>query len=307
MSVTKTPDLNFDIADYRDIYPFASHYLNINGLNYHYLDEGSGEVVLMLHGNPTWSFYFRNLVLALRNNFRVIVPDHIGCGLSDKPQHWDYTLENHIANVQKLVESLGLTKINLVVHDWGGMIGFGLAVQNPTNFHSIVAMNTCAFRLPEINSFSLRISSCRIPVFGKIAVRVLNAFARGAVHFATITNAMTEHEKKGLMAPYNSFQNRIATHKFVLDIPLNPRHRSWDTLVNIESRLHLLAEHPLQIIWGMKDFCFDQYFLQEWQRFFPHAPIHRIPLAGHYVLEDARLEVCTVIDAFLHSGVSSEQ
>jgi haloalkane dehalogenase len=258
----------------------------------------------MLHGNPTWSFYFRNLVLSLRDRFRVIVPDHIGCGLSDKPQKWDYTLENHITNAQKLIAHLGLQKINLVVHDWGGMIGFGTAVRQPENFKSIVAMNTCAFRLPEVNSFSLRIASCRIPVFGKVAIRAFNAFSRGAVHFASTTDAMTEHEKKGLMAPYNNFKNRIATHKFVLDIPLKPSDHSWETLLHIESNLHLLLQHPLQIIWGMKDFCFDRHFLREWKRFFPQAPVHQIREAGHYVLEDARQEVCGVVNDFLRSGVT---
>jgi haloalkane dehalogenase len=294
------PALNFDINEYKDLYPFESHYLEIDGLKYHYLDEGGGDdVLLMLHGNPTWSFYFRNLVLALKEHFRIIVPDHMGCGLSDKPQRYEYTLDQHISNLEKLLEKINPSSISYLVHDWGGMIGFGSALKRVEKVKKLIALNTCAFRLPDVNSFSRRIGVCRIPGFGKIAVQAFNAFAKGASVFCTVTEKMSEREKKGLLAPYNNYRNRIATHQFVLDIPLSPAHRSYQTLLNIEENLHKFANHPLKVIWGMQDFCFDRHFLREWKRFFPNADVHQIRDAGHYVIEDARDEVIQQVKSFL--------
>ena len=127
--------MNLKDDELKRIYPFKSNYLQIGGINYHYVDEGESpagaETVLMLHGNPTWSFYYKELILALKDRYRVIVPDHIGCGLSDKPQDYDYTLENHIKNIETLADELGLKNITLAMHDWGGAIGMGFAVNNP--------------------------------------------------------------------------------------------------------------------------------------------------------------------------------
>jgi len=136
------------------LFPFASHYLETRGLRMHYLDEGPRDAppVLMLHGNPTWSFYYRNLVKALSQTHRCIVPDHIGCGLSDKPgdEKYDYRLASRIEDVDTLIEHLGLCRpLNLVVHDWGGMIGFAWAVKNPERISKLVVLNTAAFPLPE--------------------------------------------------------------------------------------------------------------------------------------------------------------
>ena len=119
-------------GDVRQLYPFDGRlYLLTNGHCLHYLDEGAGPPVLMLHGNPTWSFYYRDLVLGLRDHFRCIVPDHLGCGLSDKPQDFSYRLEDHIRHVEELVEHLQLERVHLVVHDWGGAIGMGFATRQP--------------------------------------------------------------------------------------------------------------------------------------------------------------------------------
>ena len=124
--------------DWRPLYPFASHYAVIAGGRQHYLDEGRGPAVVMLHGNPTWSFYYRNLVLALRDEHRVIVPDHMGCGLSDKPQEYTYTLRQHIDNLEHLLdEELQVPEVDLVVHDWGGAIGMGYAVRHPERIRQI--------------------------------------------------------------------------------------------------------------------------------------------------------------------------
>ncbi|MFG0240577.1 MAG: alpha/beta fold hydrolase, partial [Gimesia chilikensis] len=123
-------------------YPFASHWLKIDGHQYHYLDEGQGEPLLMVHGNPTWSFAWRRLVKQLSGSYRVIAVDHMGCGLSDKPQDYSYTLGTHIANLKTLITELDLKNITLFAHDWGGAIGMGTAVDLPERFGKFVLMNT---------------------------------------------------------------------------------------------------------------------------------------------------------------------
>jgi haloalkane dehalogenase len=298
---------DIDISGFRDIYPFESRYLKINyaqngpggELNYHYIDEGEsgGAPVVMLHGNPTWSFYYRNLISALKGSHRAVAVDHIGCGLSDKPQKYDYTLENHINNFEYFIESKGLKNITLVVHDWGGAIGMGYAVRHPENIKKIIVMNTAAFRSDFI---PLRINICKIPLFGDIAVRGFNAFAKAAVYMATADPAgLSEKVKSGYLAPYNNYHNRIATLRFVEDIPMAPSHPSYKTLIDIENKLTLLKDKPVLVIWGAKDFCFTLEFMKKWKRFFPAADVRNIPHAGHYVLEDARELIIPWVKKFL--------
>ncbi len=149
------------MTDFKELYPFRSNFLDLDGLKYHYLDEGTGANLLMLHGNPTWSFYYRNLILGLKDEYRILAPDHIGCGLSDKPQQYNYTLARHIANLEILIDKLKLKDITLVLHDWGGAIGMGFAVKHPELVKRFVIFNTAAFLMPEIH-FLLKI--CRMPL-----------------------------------------------------------------------------------------------------------------------------------------------
>ncbi|RMH73381.1 MAG: alpha/beta fold hydrolase [Gemmatimonadetes bacterium] len=281
----------------RKLYPFESHVLRIGGYRYHYLDEGRGEEALvMLHGNPTWSFYYRHLVLAFRDRYRVIVPDHMGCGLSDKPQSYRYQLDQHISNLERLLETLQVTQLTLVMHDWGGAIGMGYAVRHPERIKRLVVFNTAAFRSSKI---PLRINLCRIPVVGDIAVRLFNGFAGGAIYMAT-TKRMAPGVKAGYLLPYNSYRNRIATLRFVQDIPLEARHPSYSTLVEIEQGLHQFKNHPMLIIWGNKDWCFTRdHFLLRWKARFPQAEIHEFEDAGHYVVEDAHERIIPLMELFL--------
>jgi len=257
----------------------------------HYVDEGpqDGEVVLCVHGNPTWSFYYRRLVQALSCDRRVIAPDHIGCGLSVKPQDWSYRLADHIANLERLVLDLDLRNIHLVVHDWGGAIGTGVAVKHPERFRSISASNTAAFPSKRIPT---RIDVCRLPVFGPLAIRGLNAFARAATIMAVEKRErMTTTVRAGYLAPYGNWQDRIATLRFVQDIPLSPKHPSFATLQEIDAGLPRLAHLPVNLYWGERDWCFTPEFRREWQARFPDAQVLAIEDAGHYVLEDAHEEI----------------
>jgi len=137
-----------DRSAWQHLYPFTSRFIERGGLKYHYLDEGCGEPVLMVHGNPTWSFYFRTLIKALSNTYRVIAPDHIGCGLSDKPNldRYDYRLKSRIDDLTDLIARLDLKeKVTLVLHDWGGAIGLAAALRRPEQIGRLVIFNTAAF------------------------------------------------------------------------------------------------------------------------------------------------------------------
>jgi len=283
------------------LYPFEPRSFRTPlGARMSYLDEGprSDEAVLMLHGNPTWSFYYRDLVHELSPSIRCIVPDHVGMGLSEKPGHYDYRLGGRIADLEALVESLGLNRVHLVVHDWGGAIGFGLATRRPERVGRIVILNTAAF---VSNAIPKRISLCRVPVLGEFLVRGLNGFAEPATWMAMAARRLTWDERRAYLYPYGSWSDRIAVHRFVRDIPLEPGHPSRATLEAIERALPVLARHPKLILWGARDFCFDDTFLSRWRGIYPDARIDRIERAGHYVLEDAGPEAAQSIGTFLRS------
>jgi haloalkane dehalogenase len=281
-------------------YPFKSNYLDLGGIKYHYLDEGSGEPVVMVHGNPSWSFYYRNLALALRDSYRVIVPDHIGCGLSDKPdeKNYNYTLERRVEDLETLLSHLGLDKnITLVVHDWGGMIGMAYAVRHPEKIKRLVILNTSAFHLPKTKKFPWQLWLTRTPL-GAFLVRGFNAFSLGAVIFGS-KKPMPGKIRKAYLAPYNSWANRIAVLRFVQDIPLKPGDPAYQLVSEVENNLNKFANKPMLICWGEKDFVFDHHFLNEWIKRFPKAQVHRFSDAGHYVLEDAENEIIPAVKNFL--------
>ena len=283
----------------REIYPFPSRLLTIDGINLHYIDAGPADAppVLMLHGNPTWSFMYRHLINALKSDRRVIAVDHIGCGLSDKPQNYSYRLEAHIRNVSALIDSLNLTNISLIVHDWGGAIGMGVATRRPDRFERFVIMNTGAW---NSNAMPWRIMAGRCPLFGALAIRGFNAFARGALSMALeFPDRLTEIEKSGYLFPYDNWSNRIATLRFVQDIPMTRRHPTYETLDAISNALDVLKPKPMLIEWGMKDWCFTPLFLDGWRARFPDAIVEEHAAAGHYVFEDARAELTESVSAFI--------
>lgn len=288
------------VAPFATEYPFESRYLELaDGLRYHYLDEGprDGEVLLFVHGNPTWSFHFRHAILALRQTHRCIAVDHIGCGLSDKPETYEYRLARHVDNLAALVRHLGLVRITPVLHDWGGPIGLGLCDRERERVARLVLFNTSAFtglRAPW------RIRICRTPGVGALAVRGLNAFAVAATVMALERRErMTRPVKRGYLAPYDSFKNRVATLRFVQDIPLSPSHPSYAELARIEASLPNLRDVPICLIWGGMDWCFTTEHLHRFQQVWPHAESHLDERAGHYVLEDARERALAWLVRFL--------
>jgi haloalkane dehalogenase len=275
------------------------------GLRMHYLDEGQGKPVVMVHGNPTWSFYYRRLAEALAPTHRVIVPDQMGCGFSDKPDdsRYDYTLASRVDDLEALLGHLGVDReVTLVLHDWGGMIGMTYAARHPERIAALVLMNTATFHMPRKKRFPWALWICRDTALGAWAVRGLNAFARGTAWIGCTRERLSRTLRDAYAAPYDSWDHRIAIHRFVQDIPLRPGDRCYDLVTWVEGQLEKLSGVPTLIAWGMKDFVFDRPFLEEWLRRFPRAEVHEYPLGGHYVLEDEAETLIPLIRRFLDSS-----
>ena len=280
-------------------YPFQSHTMDLGaGVVMHYLDEGPRvqHILLMLHGNPTWSYFYRGLIAGLSDTWRCVAPDHVGCGLSSKPAQYPYRLEQHIENLVRLVDHLGVKKVSLILHDWGGAIGMGLATRRPELVERLVVMNTAAFWSARI---PWRIRLCRLPWLGALLVRGCNAFAAGALSMAMGGERLKGEVAGSYILPYDSWDNRVAVHEFVRDIPVHAGHVSYGVLRGIEAALPHFKDHPVLLLWGMRDFCFNAEFLERWRREFPAARMVRYEHAGHYLLEEAGGEILGEVRAFL--------
>lgn len=281
------------------LYPFTpASFTTPRGARMSFLDEGprTDEAVVLLHGNPTWSFFYRDLVRDLAPSVRCVAPDHVGMGLSGKPEGYDYGLASRIADVEALVAHLGLRRVHLVVHDWGGPIGLGLAGRDPGRVGRIVIMNTAAFPSTRIPA---RIALCRAPLLGALLVRGLNGFAEPATWMAMASRRLAWDERRGYLFPYGSWADRVGVHQFVRDIPLEPAHRSRPVLEEVARGLPRLAGHEKLLVWGLRDFCFDEGFLSRWRGLYPDARCVRLEKAGHYVLEDAGTDARSPIRDFL--------
>ena len=298
--------MNADPQVPRELYPFAGQHLDLDGLDYHYLDEGSGAPIVMVHGNPTWSFYYRDLVRALRDRYRVLVPDHIGCGFSDKPDdsRYRYTLDQRVADLGAFLDHVEPDKpITLVAHDWGGMIAMAWAVRHPERVARIVRMNTAAFLLPDAMSMPATLDFVRNTRFASFCVRHFNLFSRGATWMAP-AKRLSKPLRDAYCAPYDTPDHRIATLRFVQDIPLAPGDPAYDTVSEVAAGLKQFSDTPILLLWGEKDFVFKTKVLSIFEAIWPHAEVHRFPAAGHYVLEDASAEIQPLIRDFLtrHDG-----
>ena len=298
------PDSPIKAGAWQEQYPFGLRSINVSGHRINYVDEGdkTADPVLMVHGNPTWSFYWRRLISHLSPQYRTVAIDHLGCGLSDKPIDYDYCPQNHVDNLSELIDQLDLSNVTLMAHDWGGSIGLGALLARRDRFKRIVLFNTGAFPPPYI---PLRIRACRWPVVGKLGVQGLNMFAQAATTMATEQRGgLPSDVADGMLAPYDNWNNRVAIYNFVKDIPARSQHRTWDVLENIEARLPELADWPILMMWGMKDWCFRPECLRRLQQSWPAAEVHEIADAGHYVIEDAHEQVAVAVEEFLQRTAS---
>jgi haloalkane dehalogenase len=172
------------------------------------------------------------------------------------------------------------------------------ATRYPERIRRLVVLNTGAFHLPKTKSVPWQLKLARSPL-GPLLVRGWNAFSRGAVKSCVTRQPMPKDVADAYCAPYNSWANRIAVHRFVQDIPLFPSDRGYDLITSVEDRLDRLKSIPMFIGWGDRDFVFDSHFLQQWLDRFPAAELHRYPDCGHYILEDAAAELVPLISQFL--------
>jgi pimeloyl-ACP methyl ester carboxylesterase len=304
MDATRFPD-----------YPFQPQRIELrSGIAMSYLDEGppageqdDREVIVMLHGNPSWSYYWRHLVLGLRDRYRCIVPDHIGMGLSDKPgdDRYVYTLQSRVDDLTTLLDRLGITgPVTLAVHDWGGMIGFGWALSHAAQVRRLLITNTAAFPLPSAKAMPWQLKLGRDLKLGALLIRGFNAFAAGAARDGVVRD-MPAGVRAAYLAPYDSWDNRIATLRFVQDIPLGERDPAWALVAEAGRRLAEFGNRPAFVGWGLRDFVFDAHFLDGFTRALPRAEIHAFEDAGHYVLEDKHEVLVPAMRRFLDAHAIS--
>ncbi len=229
------------------------------------------------------------------------MPDHIGCGLSDKPgtDEYDYHLSSRIADLESLLGQLDLQQpLTLVIHDWGGMIGMAWAVRHPEKLARLVIMNTAAFPLPEDKRMPAALSLARDSRLGAWLVLRWNVFS-GAAARVGFKKPVSKAVRNAYTGPYDSPANRIATLRFVQDIPLGENDPGFDILSNTAEHLGLFENLPCLIAWGERDFVFDDSFLRIWLETYPDAEIHRYRDCGHYILEDGGPELINTIRNFI--------
>ena len=295
------------MADWESLYPFESKYFEVpksetsaDLVRMHYVQSGNEQAeqtILCVHGNPTWSFTYRRVLQDCAENARVIAVDHVGCGLSEKPQQYKYNLETHVGNLARFIEQQDLQRVTLLLHDWGGAIGLGAALKVPTRISRFVILNTAAFPPPYV---PWRIAACRWPWIGEFAMRRLNLFARAALTMTLNRLAHLEpNVAEGLIAPYKDWNSRVAIARFVQDIPTRKTMATWQLLANIEKGIELLKDRPTRLVWGMKDWCFRPECLDRLEQLFPGAKTRRLDDVGHYVMEEAADEVIEEIHGCL--------
>lgn len=291
------PDLDLALP-FRDLYPFAHHVHPTPAGGLHYLDEGPRDapVLLCIHGNPSWSLLYRQVVTEHRSKMRCVVPDHMGCGLSDQPgpEEFGYRLADHVANLESLILELDLRRITLVVHDWGGPIGTLALLRHRERFERLVVTNTSLFPSTLIPR---RIALCRGPL-GRLAVEGFNGFARAAVHMA-VTRPMPAAVRAAMVAPYASPRSARATWLFVDDIPLQEEHPSRALMAELAAALPRLEPLPTLLLWGERDWCFTTAFRDELAQRMPWASSVGLAEAGHYLFEDDPEGVHAALQEFL--------
>lgn len=286
------------------LYPFETKWFEVDGAAMHYVDEGprGAPPLLFVHGNPTWSFHWRRLIAALSPRHRCVAVDHLGCGLSAKPDR-TFRLEDRIEHLRLLIEHLDLSATTLAVQDWGGPIGLGAALRLPDRFVRLALFNTYAFAPPSI---PWRIALCRTPVLGEMALRGANLFSLAALRMTLARRKELPPEvAAGYLAPYDSWEHRRAVYDFVMDIPASEKHPTWRTLETIESQLPRFAGLPTVLVWGMRDWCFHPGCIDRLLKSLPQAKVERVWDAGHWVVEDAESECLDALERLMETPIST--
>ncbi|MEY2745187.1 MAG: Haloalkane dehalogenase [Planctomycetota bacterium] len=264
----------------------------------HYVDEGARDAspILCVHGNPTWAFLWRHVLAARAPSGRVVAPDHLGCGLSQRSASFPARLADHAANLAALVEHLDLRDITLLVHDWGGAIGLAAARRAPWRYARLVLTNTGAFPSSDM---PWRIALCRARAgIGPFLVERCNAFA-GLLPWLGVADprCLSSEARAAYLLPSRDRAGRRAVRKFVEDIPLDDPHPTMPELLAVERSLDDWRAKPVAIAWGEQDWCFTPRFRAAFERRLPHARVHLAGHAGHLLPEESPATVEAALDA----------
>lgn len=253
----------------------------------HYVDEGQGPVVLCLHGNPTWSFFYRGLLDSLTVGARVIAPDMLGFGLSEKNPRFLGTPEWHARNLMCFIRSLKLrSPFTMVVHDWGGPIGLDFATKHPKRIGRLVLLNTWAFTLPPATKLHPLLELVRAPGTGEKLVLQQNYLVERGIPAGTFPSGHVSSEvMSAYRKPFPTPEDRQGMLKLARAIPVGSQEPSYGFMADLEKRLNRLKV-ATDIFWGMRDPVFSPAILKEWEARLPHARVHRLPDAAHFVAED---------------------
>lgn len=272
----------------RNEYPFQSHFLELEMGRMHYVDEGLGQPIVMVHGTPTWSFLFRDLIKGLSAKYRCIAADHLGFGLSDKPAGWSYLPKDHARNLKRLIESLGLKEIILLVHDFGGPIGLSYAIDQPQNVKQLILGNTWMWSLKGDPHFERPGKWCNGSV-GRFMYERCNLALQVMKYLSgsNLSDSALRHYRRARPSDH-------ATWIFARELI-----GSSDWFAELMRQNERVKYLPTLILWGLKDAAFPQKILQNWSLLMTHAKITAFPDAGHYVFEEKGAALCPLIDGFL--------
>ncbi|MBI2889310.1 MAG: alpha/beta fold hydrolase [Nitrospirae bacterium] len=277
------------------LYPFRHRFRSIRGIRVHYVDEGEGPPILFLHGNPTWSFVYRDIIRGLRGRgFRCVALDYPGFGMSEKPPHYGYTPLEQARVVEGLVQNLDLKNITLFVHDWGGPIGLWVAGRHPERIRRLAIGNTWAWPVPGHPRARRWIAFISGPV-GRFLVTRLNFMINVLLRSGSVRHRerFSPEVMAAYRSPFSRPQDRAPMHIFPAQI-----FAAEAFLTETEAGLASLAEKPVLILWGERDVAFKEEELARWMKIFPAASLQRFPRAGHFLQEDVPDEIVERIAAW---------
>ncbi len=280
-----TPD-KFEVD--RNLFPYQPHFIQLkDGGRLHYIDEGSGSTFLLLHGNPTWSFLYRHIVAALSDRFRVIAPDYPGFGLSTAGKAYSFTPAEHARVISELVETLDLHAMVIMVQDWGGPVGFKVAIDNPSRVAGFVIGNTWAWPLERMGQKGFSLLMGGWP--GQFGAWCCNMVVRFFMSKG-VAGGLSDHELAMYLGPFVDRENRAPTHIS----PAQLRDASA-FLDEIYQKLSTLADRPVLLTWGLKDFAFQEPERTRFESLFPHHETLLLENAAHFIQEDAPGEISIAI------------
>jgi len=283
------------------LYPFESRYIDVDDGRMHYVDEGSGETLLMLHGTPTWSFLYRQLIAGLRDRYRVIAPDHLGSGLSEKPTGYSYRPADQARNLQTFIEKLGLKDITLFVHDFGGPIGLSYALDHIDNVQRLVLFNTWMWALRGDRQTAI-VAGILGSALGRFMYRYLDAEFRVIVpsvfpNWARVDPSIKEHYRKPVDEANGTTIAWTYAHELL-------QSSAW--FETLWAKHEVLRDVPVLLLWGMKDQAFGPRQLTRWRTVFSQPVIHEFPATGHFVPEEQGANLLPMIQEFLRSTATQQ-